>query len=319
MGSPLRLVIEADEDTADRAWAALVAEVEAAEAALSRHRDGSELVALARGGAGPVRPSRRLRAALVAAERARRVTGGRFDPRVLADLERLGDVAVPLTDRRRPTLNGPLVLAEPGRPRRDPALVVPAPLDFGGIGKGLALRWGARAVAAATPGRPFLVEAGGDLVAGGGQGSGAGWPVGIEDPLAVIGPPEVPGAPEAPGLTAAVPAEPLAVVDLRAALCTSSIVRRRWRAPDGRPVHHLVDPRTGEPGGEGLLAVTVAHADPAWAEVWSKVLFLAGAAGAPGLARSRGLAAWWVEVDGALGMTPAARPLTAWERPRATA
>ena len=27
MGSPLRLVIEADEDTADRAWAALVAEV----------------------------------------------------------------------------------------------------------------------------------------------------------------------------------------------------------------------------------------------------------------------------------------------------
>ena len=51
-----------------------------------------------------------------------------------------------------------------------------------------------------------------------------------------------------------------------------------WTAADGRAVHHLVDPRTGEPGGDGLLAVTVAGPDPAWAEVWSKTLFLEGAA-----------------------------------------
>ncbi len=51
----------------------------------------------------------------------------------------------------------------------------------------------------------------------------------------------------------------------------------RWATADGRTVHHLIDPRTGEPGGDGLLAVTVAGPDPAWSEVWSKSLFLAGA------------------------------------------
>ena len=45
-----------------------------------------------------------------------------------------------------------------------------------------------------------------------------------------------------------------------------------------REVHHLIHPRTGEPGGDGLLAVTVAAPDPAWSEIWSKTLFLAGRA-----------------------------------------
>jgi FAD:protein FMN transferase len=79
-------------------------------------------------------------------------------------------------------------------------------------------------------------------------------------------------------------------------------------------VHHLVDPRMGDPGGAGLLAVTVAAADPGWAEVWSKSVFLAGAAAVGDDARRRGLAAWWVESDGTLHMTPAARQRTEWSR-----
>ena len=81
---------------------------------------------------------------------------------------------------------------------------------------------------------------------------------------------------------------------------------------DGRPVHHLLDPATGQPGGDGLLAVTVAASDPAWAEVWSKTLFLAGRGGIADLARRRGLAAWWSGEDGSLEMTPAARVRTVW-------
>ena len=87
--------------------------------------------------------------------------------------------------------------------------------------------------------------------------------------------------------------------------------RRHWIAGDG-PVHHLIDPRTGEPGGAGLLAVTVAGPDPAWSEVWSKTLFLEGRAGVAALARRRGLAAWWVADDGSLEMTAAARQQTIW-------
>jgi FAD:protein FMN transferase len=60
------------------------------------------------------------------------------------------------------------------------------------------------------------------------------------------------------------------------------------------------------------VAVTVAGPDPAWAEVWSKTLFLEGPHGIGPRARSLGLAAWWIRADGALEMTPAARVRTAW-------
>ncbi len=96
------------------------------------------------------------------------------------------------------------------------------------------------------------------------------------------------------------------------AVATSSVRLRRWQAPDGAPAHHLIDPTTGRPGGEGLLAVTVATWDPAWAEVRSKELFLSGYRRIGSLARSLGLAAWWIDVDGRLEMTPAARQRTAW-------
>ena len=97
----------------------------------------------------------------------------------------------------------------------------------------------------------------------------------------------------------------------RGAIATSSVRRLRWER-GGRTLHHLIDPRTGESGGEGLAAVTVAGPDPVWAEVWAKALFLEGARAIAGVARSRGLAAWWVGDDGRLEMTPAARVRTTW-------
>lgn len=75
---------------------------------------------------------------------------------------------------------------------------------------------------------------------------------------------------------------------------------------------HLIDPRTSEPGGNGLVAVTVAARDPAWAEVWSKALFLEGHRAIAAAACARGLAAWWIIEGGALEMTRAARVRTAW-------
>ena len=94
--------------------------------------------------------------------------------------------------------------------------------------------------------------------------------------------------------------------------CTSSIAINHWKTADGRDVHHLVDPRTGEPGGDGIRSVTVAYRDPAWAEIWSKTLFLEGSRRIGSRARELGVAAWWVRSDGSLEMTPAARQQTAW-------
>lgn len=320
MGSPLRLTLVGQRPAvAEHAWRIVVDEFEASEQAMSRFRgsSGATLVNRAAGTGLALTVDRRLMRALVAADRAGRLTEGRFDARVLAVLERLGYVGADpdgadlgsagIESPGSATAPGPV--AESGTERwlvaapRAGTVAVHCPVDLGGIGKGLALRWAWRAVERSgildtrtpTAANPigFLLEAGGDLVARGWSGAGAPWSIGIEDPTGGM--------------------DPLAVIAVSdGAVVTSSITVNRWQTATGRIVHHLIDPQTGEPGGEGLLAVSVAGPDPAWAEVWSKTLFLAGAGGITGLARSRGLAAWWAYEDGQLEMTAAARAQTVW-------
>jgi thiamine biosynthesis lipoprotein len=298
MGSPLRLTVVSSSDRAAvpraaAAWTAVRREFDASDQAMSRFRDKSEITILnRRSGRGPASPvSRRLRAALIACDRAYRLTDGRFDPRVWSDLERLGDHGAPIGT----TGEAEACHSLPGRRtlerEADGKIRLSEPIDLGGIGKGLALRWAASAVRRVGI-EAFLIDAGGDLVASEEPPEGGPWRIGIEDPA---------------GGT-----EPLAVIAVNnLAVATSSVRRRRWRAGN-RIVHHLIDPVTGEPGGEGLLAVTVAGSDPAWSEVWSKTLFLEGRAGIAELARRRGLAAWWVADDGSLEMTAAGRLRTLW-------
>ncbi len=299
LGSPLSLLATKAADL-DAAWVAVQAVMGEVDLAMSRFREDSELTRCNRRSPGSVAGvSRPLTRALTQADRAMRVTGGMFDPRVVAALEAVGYVGAAQTGP------GPSIAtarAAPGRvlhrDGRDGPISLPAPVDLGGIGKGLALRWAADAVVrggfhAVAPGTGFLIDAGGDIVTVGVPSVGERWRIGIEDPRGG--------------------AEPLAVLELsgRAAVATSSIQRLRWDHK-GVAAHHLIDPRTGEPGGDGLLAVTVAGPDPAWAEVWSKTLFLEGADGIAHAARRRGLAAWWATEDGRIEMTPAARVRTVW-------
>lgn len=318
MASPIRLTLPASVpgDLASAAWTEVRAEFEAAEQAMSRFRETSDLTAVNRaagdGSFTAVDP--RLRRALVAADRARRVTGGRFEPRVIGDLERLGYPGVPIapsSGRSDASARGGRLVAV-SRPAR---VRLAAPVDLGGIGKGLALRWAAERVRRLLPGHAgALLEAGGDLVATAPRPPSPGadraepdrppvpWLVAIEDPFERTGGPAV-------------------VALASGALATSSVRLRRWRDASGTAVHHLVDPTTGRPGGEGLVAVTVAAADPAWAEVRSKQLFLEGHRGIGGSARALGLAAWWITEAGGLEMTPAARQRTVWveaEAPRSS-
>ncbi len=301
MGSPLRLTLGGSRDdrpasAPSSAWVAVVRSFEVSEQAMSRFRDTSELTSLNRAaGSGVARQvSGRLRRALVAADRAYRTSGGRFDPRVLVDLDRLGYRGAAIGPHDEPE-------SSPGPPGHDPRPIVgrvgrdlvclTRPVDLGGIGKGLALRWAAAELVERGT-TAFLLEAGGDLVAKGSDPTGEPWMIGVEDPtertdhLAVI-----------------------AVED--GAVATSSVRVHRWTVDD-RTVHHLIDPSTGDPAQVGLLAVTVAGPDPAWAEIWSKVLFVGGHDAIAAEARARGLAAWWVTDDGTLEMTAHARARTAW-------
>jgi thiamine biosynthesis lipoprotein len=296
MASALALttVTSADEDgraLAEQAWSTVVDEFAAAEDAMSRFMAGSEITALNRAAlrGAPMAVGRRLARAAHASDRAHRITAGRFDPRVLELLDGWGYAGAPLGATAATTTVGAAerILERIDRQR----IRLPHPIDLGGIGKGLAVRWAAERVQGDGVGR-FLLDAGGDLVAHGPGPDGTPWMIGVEDPAGG--------------------ADPRAVVGLvDGAMATSSIRRLQWVA-DGRPRHHLVDPATGEPADGGLVAVTVAAADPAWAEVWSKTLFIAGRAGIAAEARARGLAAWWIATDGSLEMTAAARARTVW-------
>jgi thiamine biosynthesis lipoprotein len=294
MGSPLRLIVAGP--GGEWAWGEVVEEFAATDVALSRFRDDAELVTLDRAaGTGvAVRVSRRLQRAVHAAERARRLTDGRFDPRILADIERLGEHGAPVASGGQPDADRRWRTTPVMHRTARGHISLERPIDLGGIGKGLALRWATARVEAGGV-SAFLLEAGGDVVARGPAPEGGPWRIGVEDPLD-----------RAPG-----PLAVLAATDR--AVATSSIRRRRWDH-DGTRMHHLVDPTTGEPAWNGLQAVTVAGPDPAWAEVWSKTLFLGGPATIAAEARGRDLAAWWVDEAGSLSMTPAARASTMWVR-----
>ena len=175
-----------------------------------------------------------LASAVREARLAHEETGGLFDPRVLKTLESWG------YDRSLPSASGEVATARtaagdfahpyaPWRPgvRDSSVLLGPEPIDLGGIGKGLAVRWAA--ASSRRPASAVLVEAGGDCYL---PGAGPGGRRVADRRRGPVGRRRT-------GRRAR-------LVDR--ACATSSIRLRRWRA-GGEQVHHLIDPRTGRPGG----------------------------------------------------------------------
>ena len=238
--------------------------------------------------------------AIMEAKQAYDVTDGRFDPRVLSDLVALGyDRSLPFAEGV-PTVDTPTPKRRLARsrwrpqfrPSRSEVCLGGLPVDLGGVGKGLALRWASRELRSLAP--DFVVNAGGDCYCAGRPPDGGLWHVGVEDPF---------GGPD-----------PIIVLALSDHASTTSSTRvRRWNS-GGVPVHHLIDPCSGLPGGSGLVAVTVVAHDPAEAEVWSKVLFLSGANAVAREAAHRSLAACWVTADGGVGTSGPMERFVLWRR-----
>lgn len=276
MGSPLRLTVPGlDDREADAAWDIVAAVFASSEAALTRFDGTSSLSRLNRAAGQWAAVPPLLASALVAAWRAYRVTDGRFDPRIIGALEAAGERAgVDLPPSPLDLAPGERWLALDAR--RGMARVA-APVDLGGIGKGLALRWAADALRRAGHAR-FLLAAGGDVVTAGLGPAERPWVVGVGDSAAV-------------GRSLAT----IEIVD--GAVATSSISVRSWRDGAGRPRHHLIDPATLEPASVTWTSVTVVDDDPAWADVRAKVAFLAGHRIRAALGRRTG---WWADVAGKL-------------------
>jgi thiamine biosynthesis lipoprotein len=120
------------------------------------------------------------------------------------------------------------------------------------------------------------------------------WHIGVEDPFGSE--------------------QPRAVLRIAAGgVATSSLRVHRWQTARGT-AHHLIDPRTGAPAESGLRSVTVIDDDPMWAEVWSKVLFVAGAHRIAATAESEARAVCWVDDANRFGATPAGEKYALWVR-----
>ncbi len=195
-------------------------------------------------------------------------TSGAFDPTLLAPLIALGYAA----NRHDPTQMSAIGPHPQPRTRitdliiDDATHTVRAPrgccIDPGGIGKGLAADLTVAALLNAGA-AGALVSVGGDVRVGGQAPQEPGWLVGLTDPHTGREHGQV------------------AVID--GGIATSGTSLRHWIAADGRRVHHLLDPTSARPvnldngpANADLVEVTVVAGTGAWAEVWTKAVFVNG-------------------------------------------
>jgi FAD:protein FMN transferase len=194
-------------------------------------------------------------------QHAWRLTGGRYDPSLLGEINAAGYAeSVDGSGRRSGHPAGSRGSRGAGDVRvheTGPLVAVPAGvgLDPGGIGKGLAADIVVRELLDLGAGGA-LVGVGGDLACAGTPPEPHGWRVAVEDPLDRT--------------------RSLATVVLSAGgAATSSTLTRAWDAGDERR-HHIIDPATGVSASAGLAAVTV-FARAGWeAEVHATAALLAG-------------------------------------------
>jgi thiamine biosynthesis lipoprotein len=272
----------------------LRADLAAVDAACSRFRADSEIVALDRvpqwrGRTGPVKVSPLLAEALGVALRAARVTDGDVDPTVGGAMDAVGydrdfalvqrdGPAVTLTVRRVPGWRE-VRLDEQARLLSLPAGVR---LDLGATAKAWAADRSAERIAAEL-GCGVLVNLGGDIAVAG-HGPADGWQIRVQD---------VTGRPEDP------PVGPAAVVAIHSGgLATSSTAARRWRR-GGDVLHHILDPRSGLPAAPVWRTVSVAAATCTDANIASTAAIIRAEA-APAWLASLGLAARLVTESGAV-------------------
>ena len=197
-----------------------------------------------------------------------RQTDGLFDPSILPDLKQAGydrsidevraqgAVAPGIQRQRVKPRFGELRLDEQARQIWLPPGME---IDLGGIAKGWIAEQAAQILAKYAA--ACAVNAGGDVVLIGMPEGQSAWEIGLEDPR----------DPEQSLATLYAPS---------GAVATSSIAKRSWLQGE-RVRHHLIDPRTGEPAETDWLSVTVFAKQAATAEVYAKVLLIAGSSQAP--------------------------------------
>jgi FAD:protein FMN transferase len=260
--------------------------------ACSRFRPDSELSRLNAARGEPIAISPTFADLLAAALRAAKLSGGDVDPtcgraltglgydRDFADVLAAGDVPPRLTGPVGPVPGWRQVRLD--HSARRVRLGGGAQLDLGATAKAWAADRCAEQIANSV-GCGVLVSLGGD-VAVAGPPPPAGWPVRVTDDHAAPS--------SAAGQT---------VTISTGGLATSSTTVRAW-AVGGRPVHHIIDPATGEPARSCWRTVSVAAGTCADANTASTAAIIRSAAALDWL-HALGLPARLVRPDGSVETT----------------
>ncbi len=246
----------------------------------SRFRSDSELSHLEKGGSKPQRASALFLELIDLAYKATESTDGWFDPTVRDALEALGyDRSIEQLEAFGPGAERPhrqageWYLINYDRRRGLIELRDGVRLDFGGIGKGFAVDYALRTLPPVHGG--VLINAGGDLAVAGPAPDG-GWICDV-------------------GTTLDSEVEETVILH-EGAIATSGLGRRQWQR-NGEQLHHLIDPRTGEPGKSPWRIVSVGAHSCVAAEVAAKVAWLRGETG-PSWLRLIGLSGRFAGIDG---------------------
>jgi FAD:protein FMN transferase len=260
--------------------------------ACSRFRPDSELVALNAAGGRPTAISATFAELLAVALRAAKLTGGDVTPacaraltglgydRDFADVKAAGDIGPRLTGSVGPLPGWRSVHLD--RASRRAWLEHGTQIDLGATAKAWAADRCAERIAAALDGGA-LVSLGGD-VAVAGPPPPDHWRIRVTDDHAAPA--------SAPGQTVTISSGGLA---------TSSTTVRTWTV-GGRRVHHIIDPRTGEPARSCWRTVSVAAGTCTDANIASTAAIIRGPA-AVGWLHDLGLPARLVRDDGTVETT----------------
>ena len=204
-------------------------------------------------------------------------TNGLFNPFILPALERAGYDYSWITGS--PALSGAknVVPAEQLTVGEDWAHI-PAgtALDLGGIGKGYLLDSLANLVTADFSGYWFSL--GGDILANGKDAVGLPWQIGIQSARDL-----------GKTITEVVIPNPG-----RLAVATSGVTKRRG-VKDGRPWHHLIDPRTGEPAETDVLTATVCAPSATEADVYASCAVILGKEDGQRFLREKGITEFYLQ------------------------
>jgi thiamine biosynthesis lipoprotein len=306
MGTTIELWLDTDDESAWQAFLLIEELFYDVTRILSRFNPTSELSRLNVQSERWVPVSRTLWDVLDVALDFARDTQGLFDPTVLHSLKAAGydrsfveiGSGGKAPPRRAPYQAGQWqdVLMDPER--RAVWLPPGVGLDFGGIAKGYTAQW---AVQLLSVWGPCLVNAGGDIVAGHAPRTLAGWPVSV-------GVPRINGAES----NADVAFFWLA----NEALATSGVDHRNWFST-GKPAHHIIDPRTGQPAITDVLTASVIAPTGSAAEVWAKVALILGTEMGVARLSREGLLVMLIDRHQALHLNPPMRKQIVWHEPRA--